>query len=77
MNKIERDIVKYLNFVSVFSYVIIADGEIRSTGSGLNTEFTFDLFICVAILRLHCSIMSEEKDAASVYGFLNRCAQKT
>ena len=69
MNKTERDFVKLMSCENAF---YLAGGEIRNTGSGLNTEFTFDLFICVAILRLHCSILSEEKDAASVYGFLNR-----
>ena len=37
-----------------------------------NLEFTFDLFVCVAILTMHSKDICKATDAASVYGCLNR-----
>ncbi len=52
--------------------LINADGESRAVHVGMNTSFTFDIFICIAILKLHKKQVSKEMDAASVYGYLNR-----
>lgn len=46
-------------------------GEVRAIQPGLNMEFTFDIFICIAILILNKEEISRERDAASVYGYLN------
>lgn len=40
--------------------------------SNINPLFSFDLFVCVAILTMHKQELCRERDAASVYGFLNR-----
>jgi hypothetical protein len=40
----------------------------------MNFEFTFDLFVCAAILTLHRDKICQSTDAASVYGCLNRLA---
>ena len=44
----------------------------RSVKMGLNKDYTFDIFLCVAILILNKSQVSIEQDAASIYGCLNR-----
>ena len=40
----------------------------------MNFEFTFDIFVCAAILTLHSDQICQSTDAASVYGCLNRLA---
>ncbi len=50
----------------------LSGGESRSVTAGLNTSFTYDLFVCIAILTSHKREVSKEMDAASVYGYLNR-----
>ena len=40
--------------------------------SSLNLDFTFDLFVCVAILTMNSNVICQGTDAASVYGCLNR-----
>ena len=44
----------------------------RSKRSSVNLGFTFDLFVCAAILTLSNDIITKGTDAATVYGFLNR-----
>ena len=51
---------------------LLTGGEVRAIQPGLNMEFTFDIFICIAILILNKEEVSRERDAASVYGYLNR-----
>ena len=43
----------------------------RSGRSSVNLDFTFDLFICVAILTMHSEDICKTTDAASIYGTLN------
>ena len=38
----------------------------------MNFEFTFDIFVSAAILTTHRDKICHAKDAASVYGCLNR-----
>ena len=47
-------------------------GEMRAGRALMNLEFTFDLFVCVAILTMHSGKICDSTDAASVYGCLNR-----
>ena len=47
-------------------------GEVRATKFGLNQEYSFNVFISVAILLLNKSSVSNELDAASIYGCLNK-----
>ena len=47
-------------------------GEMRAERALMNLEFTFDLFVCVAILTMHSNKICCATDAASVYGCLNR-----
>ena len=44
----------------------------RANRSFVNLGFTFDLFVCVAILVMNSDAISVGTDAASVYGTLNR-----
>ena len=45
----------------------------RAERSSVNLGFTFDLFICAAILTMSNSdVISKGTDAASIYGHLNR-----
>lgn len=46
-------------------------GEARPGRAFVNLEFTFDLFVCVAILTMHSKDICKATDAASVYGCLN------
>jgi len=46
-------------------------GEMRAERALMNLEFTFDLFVCVAILTMHSNKICCATDAASVYGCLN------
>ena len=41
----------------------------------MNFEFTFDIFVCAAILTLHRDSICLSTDAASVYGCLNRSGE--
>ena len=41
----------------------------------MNFEFTFDIFVCAAILTLHRDSICFSTDAASVYGCLNRSGE--
>ncbi len=51
---------------------LLAGGEMRAERNPMNTDFTFDLFICVAILIMNSKELCRATDAASVYGCLNR-----
>lgn len=44
----------------------------RAKQSLVNPGFTFDLFVCAAILVMNSTTISAGTDAASVYGSLNR-----
>jgi hypothetical protein len=44
----------------------------RAGRSVVNLDFTFDLFICVAILTMYSKDVCKANDAASIYGTLNR-----
>ena len=44
----------------------------RAGRSVVNLDFTFDLFVCVAILTMYSSEICKASDAASIYGTLNR-----
>jgi len=44
----------------------------RAQRSLVNLGFTFDLFVCAAILVMNSDAISVGADAASVYGTLNR-----
>ncbi len=55
--------------MQVFTYY--SGGEMRVEYNPMNTDFTFDLFICVAILIMHSKELCKATDAASVYGCLN------
>lgn len=46
----------------------------RAGRSVVNLDFTFDLFICVAILTIYSQDICKANDAASIYGTLNRYA---
>lgn len=63
-------------FVCVYNYVMsmiaILGGQMRSKRSAVNLGFTFDLFVCVAILTMNSDIIAKGTDAASVYGYMNR-----
>ena len=48
-----------------------AEGEVRAGRSMAHPEFTFDVFICVAILTVYSKEICRSADAASVYGTLN------
>ncbi|XP_011405709.2 PREDICTED: TBC1 domain family member 15-like [Amphimedon queenslandica] len=52
------------------------DGEVRSADATVNTEYSFDVFICVAILILNKQSVSVDNDAASIYGCLNNLSNK-
>ncbi len=43
----------------------------RAERSFVNFGFTFDLFVCVAILVMNSDAIRGGSDAASVYGTLN------
>ena len=43
----------------------------RSSHSAVNLDFTFDLFVCAAILTLNSEVITQGTDAASVYGCMN------
>ena len=43
----------------------------RAGRSIAHPEFTFDVFICVAILTVHSKEICKGADAGSVYGTLN------
>jgi hypothetical protein len=47
-------------------------GEVKTTSIGLNQQYSFDVFICVAILLMNKKAVSKDLDAASIYGCLNR-----
>ena len=49
-----------------------AEGEMRAGRSVVNLDFTFDLFICVAILTMYSKEICKDNDIASIYGVLNR-----
>ena len=53
-------------------YFVPLGGEMRAGRALMNLEFTFDLFVCVAILTMHSGKICDSTDAASVYGCLNR-----
>ena len=65
-----------LRFVSTCIYVILfilsTEGEMRAGRSMVNLDFTFDVFICVAILIMYREDICKASDAASIYGTLNR-----
>lgn len=44
----------------------------RSKRASVNLGFTFDLFVCAAILTMSSEVISKGTDAASIYGYLNR-----
>ena len=46
----------------------------RAGRSVVNLDFTFDLFICVAILTMYSKDICRATDAANIYGTLNRYA---
>ena len=54
---------------------LISGGEIRPGRGMMNFEFTFDLFVSAAILVQYRDKICSAKDAASVYGCLNRWGQ--
>ena len=58
----------------IHSLAIVSGGEMRPGRGMMNFEFTFDLFVCAAILTLHRDKICQSTDAASVYGCLNRLA---
>lgn len=43
----------------------------RSKRSTVNLGFTFDLFVCAAILTMNSDVITQGTDAASVYGCMN------
>jgi hypothetical protein len=43
----------------------------RSKRSSVNLGFTFDLFVCVAILTMNRDVITRGADAASIYGCMN------
>ena len=51
--------------------VCATGGQSRAERAMVNLEFTFDLFVCVAILTMHSAEICKAADAASVYGCLN------
>lgn len=56
---------------SLLTKTISIGGEVRPAKFGLNQQYSFDVFICVAILLINKSSVSAERDAASIYGCLN------
>ena len=57
--------------VFICLHVSLPGGEMRVEHAFLNPDFTFDLFVCVAILIMHSKDICKAMDAASVYGCLN------
>ncbi|XP_064387949.1 TBC1 domain family member 17-like [Halichondria panicea] len=51
-------------------------GETRSERSEVNLEFTFDVFVCVAILTMNSNDICKASDAAGIYGCLNGLSMK-
>ncbi|KAJ8028807.1 TBC1 domain family member 15 [Holothuria leucospilota] len=51
-------------------------GRQRLAVADINTEFTFELFICVAILHHHREDMKKCNDSASVFQFINGLTHK-
>ena len=51
-----------------------AEGEMRAGRSIAHPEFTFDVFMCVAILTVYSKEICKGADAGSVYGTLNKWA---
>lgn len=67
------EILSCKNCCGLFDAISVnVGGEIRSIKMGLNKDYTFDIFLCVAILILNKNQVSIEQDAASIYGCLNR-----
>lgn len=52
------------------------DGVSRSAPGTISTEYTFELFVCVAILREYRNQLRECDDAASIFQLVNGLAQK-
>ena len=52
-------------------YFLSSAGETRSERSEVNLEFTFDVFVCVAILTMNSNDICKASDAAGIYGCLN------
>lgn len=53
-------------------FILTTEGEMRAGRSMVNLDFTFDVFICVAILIMYREDICKASDAASIYGTLNR-----
>ena len=55
-----------------FLFYLSTEGEMRAGRSMVNLDFTFDLFICVAILTMYRKDICKASDAASIYWTLNK-----
>ena len=67
-----EEYASFLLSVEMKVYILFLGGEMRAQRSLVNLGFTFDLFVCAAILVMNCDAISMGADAASVYGTLNR-----
>ncbi len=47
-------------------YFLSSAGETRSERSEVNLEFTFDVFVCVAILTMNSNDICKASDAAGI-----------
>lgn len=61
--------------VAHFSITRSAEGGLEVEAAGLNLEYTFDVFLCVAILNKHRDNLLKADGAVELIGYINRCEE--
>ena len=51
--------------------LLTSDGQLYAGIAEVNSDFTFDLFVCLALLVLHREELSQCQDLAMIYNTLN------
>ena len=58
--------------IAHFSTICTVEGGLEVEAAGLNLEYTFDVFLCVAILTKHRDNLLKAVGAVELIGYINR-----